>query len=189
MRAYGRTGSSMDAKQVARAGVMVALLAVSAQVMVPIGPVPFTLQTFVLAMLVAVLDRGTAMFAVIAYILLGALGLPVFSGFMGGIGALVGPTGGFLWGFVLGTALACGAGRALSKRAGAYPRALVSAAVLLLVSYTCGTAQLMVLMSLDLLDALAIAVLPFVIPDVVKIALGSRVGITVSRRLSRGAQR
>ena len=69
----------MDAKQVARAGVMVALLAVSAQVMVPIGPVPFTLQTFVLAMLVAVLDRGTAMFAVIAYILLGALGLPVFS--------------------------------------------------------------------------------------------------------------
>lgn len=179
----------MDAKQVARAGVMVALLAVSAQVMVPIGPVPFTLQTFVLAMLVAVLDRGTAMFAVIAYILLGALGLPVFSGFMGGAGALVGPTGGFLWGFVLGTALACGVGRALSKRAGAYPRALASAAVLLLVSYTCGTAQLMVLMSLDLLDALAIAVLPFVIPDVVKIALGSRVGITVSRRLSRGAQR
>ena len=89
----------------------------------------------------------------------------------------------------MGTALACGVGRALSKRAGAYPRALVSAAVLLLVSYTCGTAQLMVLMSLDLLDALAIAVLPFVIPDVVKIALGSRVGITVGRRLSRGVQR
>lgn len=50
----------MDAKRIARAGLMVALLAASAQVMLPFGPVPFTLQTFVLAMIPAVLDRRTA---------------------------------------------------------------------------------------------------------------------------------
>lgn len=71
----------MDAKCVARAGVMVALLAVSAQVMVPIGPVPFTLQTLVLAMVPAVLDPATSVLTVLAYVLLGAIGLPVFSGF------------------------------------------------------------------------------------------------------------
>ena len=103
----------MDAKRVARAGVMVALLAVSAQVMMPIGPVPFTLQTMVLAMVPAALDPGTAVLSVASYVLLGALGLPVFAGFNGGVGALLGPTGGFLWGFVLGSALAGLAAKAL----------------------------------------------------------------------------
>lgn len=96
----------MEAKRVARAGVMTALLAVSAQVMLPLGPVPFTLQTLVLAMVPAVLDPATSVFTVLAYVVLGAVGLPVFAGFNGGIGALAGPTGGFLWGFVLGCALA-----------------------------------------------------------------------------------
>lgn len=85
----------MEAKRVARAGVMAALLAVSAQVMVPIGPVPFTLQTLVLAMVPAVLDPATSVFTVLAYVMLGAVGLPIFAGFNGGIGALAGPTGGF----------------------------------------------------------------------------------------------
>lgn len=171
----------MDAKRVARAGVMVALLAVSAQVMVPIGPVPFTLQTLVLAMVPAVLDPATSVLAVLAYVLLGAIGLPVFSGFQGGAGALAGPTGGFLWGFVLGCVLAGGIAKALPKGLGAFPRALICAAALLLVSYACGTIQLMMLMGLDLMGALAIAVIPFVLPDAVKIAVGARLGCAVAR--------
>ena len=170
----------MDAKRVARAGVMVALLAVSAQVMLPIGPVPFTLQTLVLAMVPAVLDPATSVLAVLAYVLLGAIGLPVFSGFQGGVGALAGPTGGFLWGFVLGCVLAGGIAMALPKGLGAFPRALICAAALLFVSYACGTVQLMMLMGLDLMGALAIAVIPFVLPDAVKIAVGARLGCAVA---------
>ncbi|MFR7405323.1 MAG: biotin transporter BioY, partial [Coriobacteriaceae bacterium] len=120
----------MEAKRVARAGVMAALLAVSAQVMLPLGPVPFTLQTLVLAMVPAVLDPATSVFTVLAYVVLGAVGLPVFAGFNGGIGALAGPTGGFLWGFVLGCALAGALAKVLDGRIGAYPRALVCAAAL-----------------------------------------------------------
>ncbi len=173
----------MDAKRVARAGVMVALLAVSAQVMMPIGPVPFTLQTMVLAMVPAALDPGTAVLSVASYVLLGALGLPVFAGFNGGVGALLGPTGGFLWGFVLGSALAGLVAKALEGRLAAYPRSLACAAALVLVSYACGTVQLMALMNLDLMGALAIAVIPFILPDAVKIAVGARLGCTVARAI------
>ena len=171
----------MEAKRVARAGIMTALLAVSAQVMLPLGPVPFTLQTLVLAMVPAVLDPATSVFTVLAYVVLGAVGLPVFAGFNGGIGALAGPTGGFLWGFVLGCALAGALAKVLDGRIGAYPRSLACAAVLVLVSYVCGTVQLMALMNLDLAGALAIAVIPFVVPDAVKIAVGARLGCTVAR--------
>ena len=96
---------------------------------------PSPCETFVLAMIPAVLDRRTAVLTVVAYVLLGAVGLPVFSGFMGGFGALAGPTGGFLWGFILGMVAAGVLDRALPARIPAYPRALASAAVLLLVSY------------------------------------------------------
>lgn len=175
----------MNARRIARAGVMVALLAVSAQVMLPVGPVPFTLQTLVLAMMPSALDRTTANIALAAYVLLGACGLPVFSGFGAGAAALLGPTGGFLWGFVLGNALAGGLYSAAPQRLGAYGRSLVAAALMLLVSYACGTVQLMVLMSLDLLEALAIAVIPFVIPDLVKICIGARLGCTIGRVLAK----
>ena len=77
---FARRGPGMEAKRVARAGVMTALLAVSAQVMLPFGPVPFTLQTLVLAMVPAVLDPATSVFTVLAYVVLGAVGLPVFRG-------------------------------------------------------------------------------------------------------------
>ena len=149
--------------------------------MLPLGPVPFTLQTLVLAMVPAVLDPATSVFTVLAYVVLGAVGLPVFAGFNGGIGALAGPTGGFLWGFVLGCALAGALAKMLDGRIGAYPRALVCAAALVLVSYVCGTVQLMALMNLDLAGALAIAVIPFVVPDAVKVAVGARLGCTVAR--------
>ena len=79
-----------------------ALIAVLSQISIPLGPVPFTLQTMALALLPAVLDGATACAAVGVYLLLGALGLPVFSGFGSGIASIVGPTGGFLWGFLLG---------------------------------------------------------------------------------------
>lgn len=171
----------MDAKRVARAGVMVALLAVSAQVMVPLGPVPVTLQTLVLAMLATALDAPSALLAIGAYVLLGTLGMPVFSGFMGGIGALAGPTGGYLWGFILGIAAAGIVRRVLGRQANGYAGGLFAAVCMLLVAYVCGTVQLMALLSLDLAGALAVAVVPFVVPDAIKLAVGVRVGMTVRR--------
>lgn len=171
----------MDARTVARAGVAVALLAVSAWVSVPFGPVPFTLQTMALAVLPAALDRKTAVLAVVSYVLLGAVGLPVFAGFSAGMGALAGPTGGFLWGFILGTLVATTLVRVLPDQLPVFRRALAADAVMLLISYVCGTLQLMMVGAMGLVPALLVAVVPFIIPDAVKLVIGARLGCTVAR--------
>jgi len=84
----------------------IALMAVSAWVVIPLGPVPFTLQMFAITFAIVVLTPGQAMASVLGYLALGAIGVPVFSGMRGGIGVLAGPTGGFLWGYIFGVGLA-----------------------------------------------------------------------------------
>lgn len=171
----------MHTQHIARIGVAVALLAVAAWITIPFGPVPFTLQTLALALLPAALPGFSALAAVVLYVLLGAIGLPIFAGFGAGIGTLAGPTGGFLWGFILGMALACALARALSRTLPRFASLLIADAALLLVSYGCGTVQLMAIGAMGLVPALMVAVVPFVIPDIVKIVVGARIGIAVSR--------
>ena len=174
----------MSSRSVARCGVCAALLAVSAVVSIPIGPVPVTLQTLVLAMSMVALGWRDAAISVAVYLLAGLAGLPVFSGASGGFGVLLGPTGGFLWGFLAG-AVAAG----LIDGAAGAPRAVRDVAapiVQLLVSYASGTAQLMLVMSLSLPAALLMAVVPFVAADAVKLAVGIRVGRSVRRALAAG---
>ena len=171
----------MNVRQIARAGVFVALLTVASWVSIPLGPVPFTLQTMALALLPAVLDGATACAAVGVYLLLGALGLPVFAGFGGGIASIVGPTGGFLWGFLLGTAVAVALTKALADKVPRFAGILVADVAMLLVAYACGTVQLMVVAQLDAVSALMLAVVPFVIPDAIKLVVGARIGCVVEK--------
>lgn len=171
----------MNVRQIARAGVFVALLTVASWVSIPLGPVPFTLQTMALALLPAVLNGATACAAVGVYLLLGALGLPVFSGFGSGIASIVGPTGGFLWGFLLGTAVAGVVAKALAGRVPRFAGILVADIAMLLVAYACGTVQLMVVAQLDAVAALMLAVIPFIVPDAIKLVVGARIGCVVEK--------
>lgn len=177
----------MSNRQVARCGVCIALLAVSAWVTVPLGPVPFTLQTFVLALLPQVMRTHDALFTVVVYLLLGAAGVPVFSGFQAGLGVLLGPTGGYLMGFAAGmpVAGAIAHANALPRRA----RGVAGGVALLAVSYALGTVQLMNVYALDAPAALAVAVVPFVMPDVAKVALSVGVAERVNRALGAAAER
>ena len=173
---------AMSTRQVARCGVCIALLAVSAWIIVPLGPVPFTMQTFTLALLPQVMRTRDAVFAVVVYLLLGAVGVPVFSGFQGGLGVLVGPTGGYLLGFAAGMPVAGAVAHAdmLPRRA----RGVAAGIALLAVSYVLGTFQLMNVYALDAPAALAVAVVPFVVPDVAKVAASVGVAERVCRALS-----
>ena len=172
----------MGPARIARCGLSVALLAASAAVSVAVGPVPFTLQTMVLAMLPVAVGGRDATVSVALYLALGALGLPVFSNFSGGVAVLAGPTGGFLTGFVAGTALAWAVQGVcvLPERV----RDVLGAVALLAVSYAMGTLQLMLASGLGPEAALAVAVAPFVVPDAVKAAVGISVGRAVRRALS-----
>ncbi len=96
------------AADLARTGLFAALIIVCTHLSIPLpSGVPLTLQTFAVALGGFLLGPVYGTLAVAVYLLLGAAGLPVFSGFAGGIGRFAGPTGGFLWGFLL---LACGCG-------------------------------------------------------------------------------
>ena len=91
----------MKVKNMALCGVFSALLAICAWLSIPFGDMAITLQTFGVFLCLGVLGGRRGSVAILVYLLLGAAGLPIFSGFRGGIGALLGATGGYLTGFLL----------------------------------------------------------------------------------------
>ncbi len=183
-----KTTSISRAESIAFCGLSIALLAVSAWVTVPFGPVPFTLQTMMLVFVVLLFPPREALVSVFGYLALGALGAPVFSGVKGGMASLLGPTGGFIVGFGLGAVAAVLALKAwkapvanATKNGGAskasrilgLAREFVAAFVLLAISYLCGWAQLMAVAGMDPLAAFLAGVAPFVVIDVIKVAVGA----------------
>lgn len=166
-------------RDITRTGASVALLALSAWVTVPLGPVPLTLQTMALAFVALALTPSQAIGSVALYVALGSLGLPLFSGMRGGLGVIAGPTGGFISGFLVGMVAAQAVLRAGRDR---WHR-LAACAALLGVSYALGCLQLMAVASLGPGEALLAGCLPFVIPDIVKALVGSRVARSVCHAL------
>ena len=151
-----------------------ALLAVCAWIAVPTA-IPFTLQTFGVCLVAALLGLRGGLWTVAVYLLLGAVGAPVFSGFRGGFGALLGATGGYLIGFLF-TALAVGA--AAERFGRRLPVLLGSMALGVLLCYAFGTAWFVLVYSrgsgaVGVGTALSWCVLPYLLPDAVKIALAA----------------
>ena len=91
----------MKIRNMVLSALFAALLAVCAWISLPLGPIQFTLQTFGIFLSLLTLGGKWGCVSVLVYIALGAMGLPVFSGFQGGIGVLFGPTGGCILGFML----------------------------------------------------------------------------------------
>ena len=159
----------------------IVVIAVCSWVSIPLT-VPFTLQTFAVFFVLSFLGgkRGTA--AILIYLLLGAVGVPVFSNFQGGVGALIGPTGGYLVGFVfiglvhlLMTELL---GGKLWVEAVAFALGLV-------VLYAFGTAWFMIVYArrtaaVGLFAALSWCVFPFILPDLIKMTLA----LVLARKLA-----
>lgn len=149
-----------------------ALTAVCAWISVPVFDIAFTLQTLGIFLSLGLLGGKRGSWAIFLYLLLGAVGMPVFSGFRGGIGVLAGVTGGFLWGFAL-----AGPVYRLLERFGKLP-AMVTAQ---LVCYLCGCLWFYLYAGGGLWLILLRCVLPFLLPDAAKIALA----YILSRRLAR----
>ncbi|MCC8051874.1 MAG: biotin transporter BioY [Clostridiales bacterium] len=166
----GRTGmKTIDMVYIA---VFAALMAVCSWISIP-TTVPFTLQTFGVFMAVGVLGGKRGTLAVLVYILLGAIGLPVFAGFSGGIGALLGTSGGYIVGFLF-SALTMWLMETTLGRSTAVQ--IASMVLGLIVCYAFGTVWFMVVYTsqtgaVGLMTVLGWCIFPFVIPDLVKIAL------------------
>jgi biotin transport system substrate-specific component len=161
--------------------LLAACIAAGAWLQLPIGTVPITLQPLFVFLAGYVLGPLSGAAAVALYVAAGVLGLPVFSGGRAGLGVLLGPTGGYLVGFVAGAAVT-----GLASRRGkviGWVRGLVAGAFALAVAYLVGAARLAQVLHLDAGKAIAVGVLPFVAFDGVKVSLA----LVIARELeSRG---
>lgn len=159
------------ARDMAYVAIFAVTMAICSWISIP-TTVPFTLQTFAVFLSVGVLGGRRGTFAVLVYILLGAVGLPVFAGFSGGIGILLGTTGGYIIGFLFSALLYW----AMTKALGEKTPVMVAAMVLgLIVCYAFGTVWFMTVYArssgaIGLGTALGWCVIPFIIPDLLKIA-------------------
>lgn len=151
-------------------GLFAALTVICAWISLPLGDVRFTLQTFALYLGLFSMGgkRGSIAFAV--YFAMGALGLPVFSGFQGGLGILLGPTGGFLWGLLLAGPVYWLITVMFGTKA-AFP----AAALGMVLCYIWGTAWYFHCYGGTWWAVVLKCVVPFLFPDVVKILLAHRV--------------
>ena len=164
-------------------GLLAAVFCVLGPITVPIGPIPVSLMTLALCVAAYVVGPQQTVVSVAVYLVLGAAGLPVFSGYQGGLAKLAGPTGGYLVGYLF-LALLCGLAAEHSHH-----RPMLCLAGMVLgtaVLYAFGTAWFMVVYArshgpIGLGATLGMCVLPFIIPDGVKIALA----LLLSRRLRR----
>ena len=95
------SSNRISTKEIVLTAMFTAIITICAWISIPIGPISFTMHTFAVFCAVCILAGRNSFFSVLTYLLLGAVGLPVFAGFKGGIGVLVNTTGGYLLGFLL----------------------------------------------------------------------------------------
>ncbi len=171
----------MSLRELSRIALFTALIAVLAQISIPLpfSPVPLTGQLIAVFLAGLLLGGKNSFIALLAYLMLGAAGAPVFSYGQGGPGVLFGPSGGYLLGFLPGVFIC---GKLLEKHY--TPGILRTAAAMLCClgcTYLMGTVQLALLMGYSAAEAVIAGVLPFLPADLAKIAFAATAGGRVKR--------
>lgn len=166
-------------------GIFATVIALCSWISIP-AAVPFTLQTLGIFLALGVLGGKRGTLAILTYILLGSIGVPVFSGFSGGIGALFGTTGGYILGFLFSGLLVWGMENVFGR---GKKIQIFSMLVGLLVCYAFGTAWFMVVYmkntgAIALGTVLGWCVFPFVIPDCIKLATALFVAERLKKAMS-----
>ena len=158
-----------------------AVICVVAPMAIPIGPVPITLATLAIYLAVYLLGAKWGTMSCLIYVLIGTAGVPVFAGFTGGVGKLVGPTGGYIVGYVVMALIAGRVIEADQRRAVQFVGLITGTAV----CYALGTIWFCFSMQCSVAAALGLCVLPFIPGDLVKIGVAMLVGPMLRDRLTR----
>ncbi len=156
--------------------LMAALMCVLGPMSIQIGPIPVSFTNLVIYLAVYLLGMKGSTISCLVYLILGAVGLPVFSGYAGGLAKLAGPTGGYLIGFIF---MALISGFVMEKsRANAVITVLGMIAATL-VDYIFGTIWFVLQMDCTLWYALTVCVFPFILVDLAKILVATALGKAV----------
>lgn len=160
--------------------LMAAVMCILGPMAVPIGAIPISLTNLVVCLAAWMLGPRLGALSVVVYLMLGAVGLPVFSGYAGGLAKLLGPTGGYLIGFAVQAAIG---GWAVERSHGHPVWSGLGMAAGIAVCYAFGTAWFIVQMGCTLPYALGVCVLPFIPFDLLKVVISSGIGSVVRNRL------
>ena len=176
--------SKFSVRDICYAGLFAAVIAVMAQISIPMPlGVPMTMQTFAITLAAVVLGSKLSAIATLVYLLLGAVGVPVLANFSGGIDKFVGPTGGFLISFPI---MAYIIGLGVEHRdafKGAFPVAVVAGTV---VNYIVGVILFVIVAHSTVSVAVSACVLPFIPTAIIKAVLACVLGLNIRKRIPGG---
>lgn len=167
-------------RDMTKIAIFAALMCILGPLSIPIGPVPISLTTLVIYIMVYVLGMKRGVISCVIYILLGLVGLPVFSGFSFGPSKLLGPTGGYIIGYIFVVLIV---GAIIDHWPEKYWLHLIGFIVGTAVLYAFGTAWFIYLMKCTLAYAMSVCVVPFIPGDLCKIVLAMLIGSQVRRAL------
>ncbi len=173
----------ISVKNMTLVALFAAITAVCAQLAFPIpfSPVPFTLQVVAVCLAGGILGSKLGAMSLIVYLLIGATGIPVFAQFRGGLSVLVGPTGGFLLSFPIAAALI----GFFMERKNNFKSSFLSMLLGLVIIYVMGLVQFKLVTAMSWEKSFALAVAPYLIPDIIKIILTSILVLSVNDSLNR----
>ncbi len=189
--------TKISTKEMARIAIFVAVTAILAQIAIPLpfSPVPISFGIIAVYAAALLLKPKSAMISQILYIMLGAIGLPVFGGFQGGVGILVGPTGGYLISYPLVAFLISYSlnSNRVEKLTLKNEMSLIKVQVIAFMSivishlllYTLGAAWLSFILKLSFNEAMIIGIYPFAFLDLIKIVLSVITIVPMRQRLTR----
>ena len=162
-------------KSITQISLCVAILSVISQITIPIGAIPITLQTFIICVVGYTMGIKKGITATVTYILVGLVGMPVFASFNGGLGAIVGYTGGFIIGFIPLCAM-CG----IKKE---HPTGIALGILGALICHLMGITQYVLLSRTNFLLALVTVSLPYFVKDIFLVIMAYTVSRVIRKRL------
>lgn len=162
-------------KNLVTMALMTAVICVLAPISIniSISPVPISLSTLAIYLSLIIIDYKLSLYSIILYILLGAVGLPVFSGYTGGIGKLLGPTGGYIIGYILLDVVY------------SFSKNIFGMILGTIALYLLGTVWLSIQMNITFVEALFLGVVPFILGDAIKIVIANILGQSIKKNLKK----
>ncbi|SCJ97492.1 Biotin ECF transporter S component BioY2 [uncultured Clostridium sp.] len=161
-------------------GLMVALLCISSYIAFPLPftPIMITSQTIIINLIALTMNTKNGVLSIIVFYLIGAIGLPVFSGGRSGVGTLIGPSGGYFLGFLL-TVLVISLIK--GKNLNFKKSIILTMFVGMIIIYVCGAAWMGYYNGLSFMENLKVSILPFIPGDLIKCVLASFIAVRINK--------
>lgn len=170
-------------KDLVKGALFASLIAVGAFISIPLGPVPFTLQNFFVFLAGLLLKPTLAFISVALYVVIGLLGLPIFAGFNGGVSYIFSPSFGFLLGFIIGAFVIS----KLTYGEKDFKKIIISLLIGEFCFYIVGLPYMYLILTrvngsnLDLISVIRIGMLPFIVPDLIKLVIAGIICPRISK--------